>query len=74
MQAAAPPGRLAGASGDLRFQVEVRRHGRHLAVNRGQIRVLAAAQQHAEHQVAADDHLLDVEHAQLVRGEDGEQP
>ena len=29
---------------------------------------------HAEHEVPADHHLLDVDHAQLVRGEHGEQP
>ena len=65
MQAAAPPGRFAGASGDLGLQVQVRGNGGDLAVNRGQVGCMVAGQQDAEHEAPADHHLLDVEHAQL---------
>ena len=72
VQAAAAPGRLAGAGGDLQVQVQVRGHGGHLAVNRGQVRRIVAGQQDAQHQPAADHYLLDVDDVQLVPGEHGE--
>ena len=60
VQAAAPPLRLAGAGGDLCVQVQVGGDGRHLAVDRRQVRLTAAGQQYAEDEATADDDLLDV--------------
>ncbi len=73
MQAAAAAGWLGRASCDLRVQAQVGRHRGHLTVDRGQVGGAAAGQQHAEHQAPPDHDLLDVEHAEFVRGEDGEQ-
>ncbi len=74
MQAAALPGALAGARGDLGVQAEVRGDGGDLAVNCRQVGRSVTAQQHAEDQAAAYHDLLNVDDAQLVRRQDGEQP
>ena len=63
----------AGAGRDLGLQAQVGGQRGHLAVDRGQVGGAVAGQQHAEHQAPADHDLLDVEHAELVRGQDGEQ-
>ena len=73
MQAAAVPGLLTRAHGDLGGQVEVRGDGGDLAVDRGQVRGALAGQQRAQHELAADDDLLDVQHRQVVLGQGREQ-
>ena len=71
-----PPGRwtrFRRASGDLRVQPQVRRQAGDGTVDRGQVRRLVARGQHAEHEPAPDDNLLDVQHAQREPCEGAEQ-
>ena len=74
VEPAAPPGLLPGAHRDLRFQIQVGSQPADRPVDRGQVRVAAAAEQGAEHQPPPDHHLLDVQYGQLLAGQRGEQP
>jgi hypothetical protein len=73
VELATPPRRLPGAHRDLGVQAQIGGQRADAAVDRGQVRITRAGQQGAEDQLAPDDDLLDVQHAQVVRGEDGEQ-
>ena len=74
MQPSAAPGLLAGAHRYLGIQAEVGGDRADGPVDRGQVRIAAAAEQRAKHQPPPDHHLLDVQHGQLLPGQGGEQP
>jgi hypothetical protein len=71
VQPAAAAGRLGGAQGDLGIHPEVRRQAGYLPVNGREVGSVVAVQQDAQHQPPADDHLLDVQDAEMVRRQAG---
>ena len=73
MELAAVPGRVPGAHRDLGVQPQIGGDGPDRPVDRGQVGIGRAAEQGPQYQPAADHHLLDVEHAELVAGQGREQ-
>ncbi len=73
MQPSPPPRRGERAGGDLRVQPQIGGQRGDLPVNGGQVRWAGGRAQDPQHQPSQDDHLLDVEHAQVMSGQRREQ-